>query len=123
MIRKIIAVGAAFFALMFIAPAAQALHCENASRPVDTSHATAVQTDIGTVYVQGNWVVLPFEPDVWIFVPPGSLKLIGVTQHVTPAGQQGNYMGGDGMTLLENRCANVVVDNRQTDHGIQVACL
>lgn len=34
MIRKIIAIGAAFFALMFVAPAAQALHCENVSRPV-----------------------------------------------------------------------------------------
>lgn len=62
MIRKIIAVGAAFFALMFIAPAAQALHCENASRPVDTSHATAVQTDIGTVYVQETGWCFPLSP-------------------------------------------------------------
>ena len=79
MIRKVIAIGAALFALMFVAPAAQALHCENVSRPVDTSHAKAVELAFGTVYVQGNWVVLPFEPDVWIFVPPGTLTLIGET--------------------------------------------
>src|SRR4029453_11308787 len=92
MIRKLIAIGAALFALMFIAPAAQAVHCENVSRPVDTSHATAVVLDIGTVYVQGNWVVLPFEPDVWIFVPPGTLTIIVVADQVTPAGHTGNYI-------------------------------
>lgn len=124
MVRKIIAIGAAFFALMFIAPAAQALHCENVSRPVDTSHARTVDLGFGTIYVQGNWVVLPFEPDVWIFVPPGSLTLIGVSDQVTPAGQTGNYMGGDGLTLLENMCDGhgLALDNRQADHGIQVAC-
>ena len=124
MIRKFLAVGAAAFALMFVAPAAQALHCENVSRPVDTSHAKAVVLDFGTVYVQGNWVVLPFEPDVWIFVPPGTLSLIGVTDSVTPAGQQGNYMNGAGLTLLANMCAGngLALDNRQTGHGIQVGC-
>src|SRR4029453_10250414 len=116
--------GAALFALMFIAPAAQAVHCENVSRPVDTSHATAVVLDIGTVYVQGNWVVLPFEPDVWIFVPPGTLTIIGVADQVTPAGHTGNYMNGEAVALLANMCAGngLALDNRQTDHGIQVAC-
>ena len=124
MIRKIVAVGAALFALMFVAPAAQAIHCENASRPVDTSHATAVELPFGTVYVQGNWVVLPFEPDVWIFVPPGTLTLIGETEPVTPAGQKGNYMNGEGLTLLANMCDGhgLALDNRQSDHGIQVQC-
>jgi hypothetical protein len=124
MIRKVIAIGAALFALMFVAPAAQALHCENVSRTLDTSHATAVELPFGTVYVQGNWVVLPFEPDVWIFVPPGTLTLIGVSDAVTPAGQKGNYMNGEAIALLDNMCAGngLALDNRQLDHGIQVAC-
>lgn len=124
MIKKVFAIGAALFALMFIAPAAQALHCENVSRPVDTSHATAVELPFGTVYVQGNWVVLPFEPDAWIFVPPGTLSLIGVTDSVTPAGQTGNYMNGEAVALLANMCDGhgLALDNRQTGHGIQVGC-
>ena len=128
MIRKLIAIGAALFALMFVAPAAQALHCENVSRPVDTSHARAVVLPFGTVYVQGNWVVLPPGPGVpegWIFVPPGTLALIGVTDSVTPAGQKGNFMGGDEVALLANMCDGheVALDNRQTSHGIQVECV
>jgi hypothetical protein len=124
MIRKILAIGAALSALMFVAPAAQALHCENVSRPVDTSHARTVDLGFGTIYVQGNWVVLPFEPDVWIFVPPGTLTLIGVTDPVTPAGQTGNYMGGDAFALLENMCDGhgLALDNRQISHGIQAGC-
>ena len=125
MIRKFLAVGATFFALMFVAPAAQALHCENVSRPVDTSHATAVVVEgVGTIYVQGNWVVLPFEPDTWIFVPPGTLSLIGVTDSVTPAGHTGNYMGGDAFALLANMCDGngLALDNRQADNGIQAGC-
>ena len=124
MIRKLIGIGAAVFTLMFIAPAAQALHWENVSRPVDTSHAKAVELPFGTVYVQGNWVVLPFEPDVWIFVPPGTLTLIGVTDPVTPAGQTGNYMNGTAFTLLANMCAGhgLALDNRQSGNGIQVVC-
>ncbi len=124
MIRKLIAIGAALFALMFVAPAAQALHCENVSRPVDTSHARAVVVEgvVGTIYVQGNWVVLPFEPDTWIFVPPGTLTFIDQT--VTPAGQTGNYMNGGAIALLDNMCAGhgLALDNRQHNHGIQVAC-
>jgi hypothetical protein len=124
MIRKLIAIGAALFALMFVAPAAQALHCENVSRPVDTSHARAVASVIGTVYVQGNWVVLPFDPDVWIFVPPGTLALVGVTDAVTPAGQTGNFMNGEAIALLDNMCAGhgLALENRQSTHGIQVHC-
>ena len=125
MIRKIIAIGAALFALMFVAPAAQALHCENVSRPVNTSHAKAVVVEgVGTIYVQGNWVVLPFEPDTWIFVPPGTLSLIGVTDTVTAAGQKGKFMGGDEIALLANMCDGhgLALDNRQSDHGIQTGC-
>ena len=40
------------------------------------------------------------------------------------AGQKGNYMNGEAVTLLANMCAGngLALDNRQTGHGIQVVC-
>lgn len=47
-----------------------------------------------------------------------------MTSPVTPAGQQGNYMNGTALTLLTNMCGSsgLALDNRQSDHGIQVEC-
>ncbi|MBT2531941.1 hypothetical protein J7E83_07355 [Arthrobacter sp. ISL-48] len=117
MVRKIIAVGAALFALMFVAPAAQALDCYNASRPAYTGNdyiLVSAPDFSAHVHLQGEWAFIQ-EFGNWIFLPPGTVPM-------GPA-QSGNYQNGTGFALLVNAICDSqgsVLDNRQTDHGIQL---
>lgn len=120
MLRKSLAAAVVAAALMFIPTAANALDCTNASRPANLTSAAFYEPFPGfQIYVKGNWAFIVAE-DAWVFVPPGSLKVIDPT---APIGQKGNFQSGEGFALLFNaQCDSngVVLDNRQSERGIQL---
>ncbi|MDR7157648.1 hypothetical protein J2X42_000331 [Arthrobacter sp. BE255] len=118
MFRKSLAAAGLAAAFMFVpAAAAQALHCENVSRP--PAACGAVCTD-GPILV-GNWAwlpsVFPGAPEAWVFVPPGTVQGFGLP------GEDGNFQSGDGVALLVNAICDSegkVLVHRQVEHGIQL---
>ena len=121
MFRKTLAAVGVAAALTLIPAPAYALHCENVSRNNNTAGAQEVFVpELGfSIMVKGNWVLFP-GAESWIFVPPGSLEVIGAPNTVTPA--QGHFQNGRAIALLQNSVcdpASPAFDNRQTTHGIQ----
>jgi len=122
MLKKSLAAAGLAVAFMFIPTAANALDCSNASRP---SNFTGAQTLEGGIIAKGNWVWYPSvfgpgSPEVWVFVPPGSLK---VFEPDAPLGQKGNFQSGEGFALLVNAICDsngAVLESRQTENGIQL---
>ena len=125
MFRKALATLGVVAALTFIPAPAYALHCQNASRPTNTTSAQEVFIpEFGfSILVKGNWVLFP-GAESWIFIPPGSLNIVDPVSdlQVTPAGRTGNFQDGGALALLENSVCNPdspAFDNRQTTNGIQ----
>ena len=120
MLKKSLAAAGLAAGLMFIPTAANALDCVNVSRP-----PAACGSNCPAPVISGNWAWLPSifgpgAPEVWAFVPPGSLKVIDPT---APLGQKGNFQGGEGFALLVNAICDsngAVLENRQREHGIQL---
>ncbi|TAP45522.1 hypothetical protein [Arthrobacter sp. S39] len=117
MFRKSIAAAGLAAAFMFIPATANALDCINVSRP--PAACGAVCTD-GPI-LNGNWgwlpSVFPGAPEVWAFVPPGTVQDFGLP------GEKGNFQSGEGFALLVNAICDSqgsVLVSRQTDHGIQL---
>ena len=115
--KALIAAGLAA-AFVLVPTAASALDCINVSKPA--APCGAVCTD-GPI-INGNWAwlpsVFPGAPEVWAFVPPGTLP-----PGSGPAGENGNYQNGEGYALLVNAICDSqgsVLVNRQTEHGIQL---
>lgn len=114
MFKKSIAAAGLAAAFMFIPTAANALDCVNVSKP-----PAACGANCSGPVIQGNWVWLPsvFEgsPQVWAFVPPGTVPLT--------SGANGNFQSGEGYALLVNAVCDShgkILDKRQTDRGIQL---
>lgn len=115
MLRKSLAAAGLAAAFMFVPVAANALDCVNVSKP-----PAACGSDCpGGPIVKGNWAwmpsVFPGAPEVWGFVPPGTVP-------ITP-GANGNFQSGEGYALLVNAICDShgsVLVNRQTEHGIQL---
>ena len=119
MFRKTLATAALTVAFLFVPVAANALHCNNVSRP--PAECGAVCT--GGPIINGNWVwlpsVFPGAPEAWVFVPPGSLA----DEPEAPLGQKGNFQNGESDALLINAICNpdgTFRVPRQTEHGIQL---
>ncbi|GAA1767424.1 hypothetical protein [Agromyces humatus] len=117
MFKKSLAAIGLTAAFVFIPTAANALDCVNVSKP--PAACGAVCTD-GPI-INGNWAwlpsVFPGAPQVWAFVPPGTVQDFGLP------GENGNFQGGEGFALLVNAICNsngAVLDKRQTGHGIQL---
>jgi len=114
--KAIIAAGLAA-AFVFVPTAANALDCINVSKPPADCGALCT----GGPIIDGNWAwlpsVFPGAPEVWVFVPPGTVQGFGL------AGEKGNYQNGAGYALLVNAICDSqgsVLVNRQTEHGIQL---
>jgi hypothetical protein len=119
MFRKTLATAALTVAFLFVPVAANALHCNNVSRPPAECGSACPP---GDPIVNGNWVwlpsVFPEAPATWVFVPPGSLA-----GEPVPFGQKGNFQNGEGDALLVNAICNpdgTLRVPRQTEHGIQL---
>jgi hypothetical protein len=117
MLKKALAAAALVAAFILTPAAAQALDCINVSKP--PAKCGAVCTD-GPI-LQGNWgwlpSIFPGAPQVWAFVPPGTVQGFGLP------GENGNYQSGEGFALLVNAICDSqgsVLVNRQTEHGIQL---
>jgi hypothetical protein len=115
MLKKSLAAVAVAAALMFTPTAANALDCTNASRPAYTgSDYTFVPGPNINVHVAGNWAYV-LEAGAWVFLPPGTVP--------EAPGHNGQFQSGEGFALLVNaQCDSngAVLDNRQSDHGIQL---
>lgn len=101
-------------AFALVPSAALALDCVNVSRP-----PAACGTNCNGPVTHGNWVWLPSlfpgAPEAWGFAPPGTIP--------GNPGENGNFQNGQGSALLVNAFCDsngAVLDNRQTDHGIQL---
>jgi hypothetical protein len=117
MFKKTIAAAALTVAFMFVPVAANALHCTNVSRP-----PAACGSNCPVPVIDGNWAwlpsIFPGAPEVWTFVPPGSLRELDPT---APIGQKGNFQNGPAEALLLNSvCDSPGSASRQTEHGIQL---
>ena len=117
MLKKSLAAAGLVLAFVLTPTAAQALDCINVSKP--PAECGSVCTD-GPI-INGNWAwlpsVLPDAPEVWAFVPPGTIQGFGLP------GEKGNYQNGEGFALLVNAICDSqgsVLANRQTEHGIQL---
>lgn len=117
MLKKALAAAGLAVAFVFIPTAAQALDCINVSKP--PAECGSVCT-AGPIF-NGNWAwlpsVFPGAPEVWVFVPPGTVQGFGLP------GEKGNYQNGEGYALLVNAiCDSLgqVSEKRQTEHGIQL---
>jgi hypothetical protein len=117
MLKKALAAAGLVAAFVFIPTAAQALDCINVSKPPAACGSDC--TD-GPIF-NGNWAwlpsVFPDAPEVWVFVPPGTVQGFGLP------GENGNYQNGEGYALLVNAiCDSLgqVSEKRQTEHGIQL---
>ena len=117
MLNKALAAAGLVAAFVFIPTAAQALDCINVSKPPAACGSDC--TD-GPIF-NGNWAwlpsVFPDAPEVWVFVPPGTVQGFGLP------GENGNYQNGEGYALLVNAiCDSMgqVSEKRQTEHGIQL---
>ena len=117
MFKKSLAAAGLVVAFVLIPTAAQALDCINVSKP--PAECGAVCTD-GPI-IQGNWAwlpsVFPGAPEVWAFVPPGTVEDVGLP------GENGNFQSGEGFALLVNAICDShgsVLVSRQTEHGIQL---
>ena len=115
MFKKALAVAGLVVAFILTPTAAQALDCINVSKP--PAACGSVCTD-GPI-LQGNWgwlpSIFPGAPEVWAFVPPGTVPGL--------PGEKGNYQNGEGIALLMNAICDShgsVLVKRQTDHGIQL---
>lgn len=117
MLKKALAAAGLAAAFVFIPTAAQALDCINVSRPPAACGSDCTDGPI----INGNWAwlpsVFPDAPEVWVFVPPGTVQGFGLP------GEKGNYQNGEGYALLVNAiCDSLgsVNEKRQTEHGIQL---
>ena len=115
--KALIAAGLAA-AFVFVPTAANALDCINVSKPPAECGSECTEGPI----INGNWAWLPSvfagAPEVWAFVPPGTVKDFGLP------GEKGNFQNGEGYALLVNAICDSqgsVLLNRQTEHGIQLA--
>jgi hypothetical protein len=118
MFKKALMAAGLAVAFVLVPTAASALDCINVSKP--PAACGAVCTD-GPI-IQGNWAwlpsVFPGAPEVWAFVPPGTLP-----PGSGPKGENGNYQNGEGYALLVNAICDSqgsVLLKRQTEHGIQL---
>ncbi|WP_120520008.1 hypothetical protein [Arthrobacter celericrescens] len=115
MFRKSLAAAVLAVAFMFVPVAANALDCNNVSRPAYTGTEWVFIPDISSnVHFNGNWAFVEAW-GAWVFLPPGTVP--GVP------GSGGNYQNGEGFALLVNALcdsAGAGFDNRQTEHGIQL---
>ncbi len=114
--KSLITVGIAA-GLIFMPAAAYALDCSNVSRPPAECGSNCTNGPI----IKGNWAwlpsVFPGAPEVWTFVPPGTVQGFGIP------GESGNYQNGEGYALLVNAICDsrgAVLVSRQTEHGIQL---
>jgi hypothetical protein len=119
MFKKTIAATALTVAFMFVPVAANALHCNNVSRPPAECGANCPEP-----VFNGNWAWLPSvfgpeAPQTWVFVPPGSLQELDPT---APIGQKGNFQNGTSDALLLNSVCDSeqALSSRQNEHGIQL---
>ncbi|TFD77865.1 hypothetical protein E3T54_07455 [Cryobacterium sp. Sr8] len=117
MLRKTLAAAALAAAFALVPTAAQALDCVNVSKPPAACGSNCTSGPI----IHGNWAwlpsVFPGAPEVWAFVPPGTIQGFGL------AGEKGNFQNGEGYALLVNAICDSqgsVLVNRQTEHGIQL---
>ena len=78
MLKKALAAAGLVAAFVLVPTAAQALDCINVSKP--PAACGAVCTD-GPI-INGNWAwlpsVFPGAPEVWVFVPPGTVQGFGL---------------------------------------------
>jgi len=119
MFRKSLAAAGLAAAFMFVPTAANALHCNNVSRPPAECGAICP-----VPVIDGNWAWLPSvfgpeAPQTWVFVPPGSLQELDPT---APIGQKGNFQNGTADALLLNSVCDSpqALLSRQNEHGIQL---
>lgn len=117
MLKKALTAAGLVAAFVFIPTAAQALDCINVSKPPASCGSDCTDGPI----LNGNWAwlpsVFPDGPEVWAFVPPGTVQGFGLP------GEKGNYQNGEGYALLVNAiCDSLgqVNEKRQTEHGIQL---
>jgi hypothetical protein len=116
MLKKALAAAGLVAAFVFVPTAASALDCINVSRP-----PAACGNECDSPVITGNWAwlpsVFPDAPEVWVFVPPGTVGDFGLP------GENGNYQNGEGYALLVNAiCDSLgqVSEKRQAEHGIQL---
>ena len=116
MLKKALAAAGLVAAFVLIPTSAQALDCINVSKP-----PASCGTECEAPVINGNWAwlpsVFPGAPEVWAFVPPGTVQDFGLP------GENGNYQNGEGYALLVNAiCDSLgqVNEKRQTEHGIQL---
>lgn len=117
MLKKALAAAGLIAAFVLTPTAAQALDCINVSKPPAACGAVCT----GGPIINGNWAwlpsVFPGAPQVWAFVPPGTVEGAGLP------GEKGNFQGGEGFALLVNAICDsdgAVLAHRQTGHGIQL---
>lgn len=116
MLKKALAAAGLAAAFVLIPTSAQALDCINVSKPPPACGTSCTQP-----VINGNWAwlpsVFPGAPEVWAFVPPGTVQDFGLP------GEKGNYQNGEGYALLVNAiCDSLgqVSEKRQAEHGIQL---
>ncbi|MFJ5954887.1 hypothetical protein ACIQC5_02895 [Paenarthrobacter sp. NPDC092416] len=115
MFKKSLAATALAAALMFIPATANALDCNNVSRPAYTGTEWVFIPDISSnVHFSGNWGYVEAW-GAWVFIPPGTVPDV--------PGGGGNFENGQGFALLVNALCDshgAVLENRQDDQGIQL---